>query len=100
MVAQYFTAAHDFQRKTEALPLQAADILAWHWRKSVVDRSNGRMKPRADYLSLLEQEEKYFAALDAATMFYLLEKMTRSQNPNVITFKIAHRTGPFIPYSE
>jgi hypothetical protein len=101
VAAQYFHGTHRFRRKTEALPLQAADILAWHWRKNVVDRSRGRMTTRADYLSLLEQKDKYFVVhLDGKNMLFLLETISRSQNPSVTTFKITYRTGPFVPYSE
>lgn len=46
--------SHTFCDKRKFIPLQAADILAWQWRKWVKDQSSGQTKPRADLLSLIE----------------------------------------------
>jgi hypothetical protein len=69
----YRYASHQFSQKTDAVPLQAADVLAWHWRKNTVERSKGNPKLRKDLASLLEQHEKYFVThFDLKTLLELL----------------------------
>lgn len=51
---KYLHASDTFASKKDVLPLQAADILAWQWRKNVMERMKGNMKPRADLMSLLD----------------------------------------------
>lgn len=45
--------SHSFRLKEESTPLQAADILAWHWRDQCVRASNA-IKTRADFLPLID----------------------------------------------
>lgn len=49
--------SHTFGDKRQFIPLQAADILAWQWRKRVKDELSGVTRPRADFLSLIERPQ-------------------------------------------
>lgn len=51
----YRYAGHAFIPKTKAVLLQTADILAWHWRKHLADKKNGKPGMRKDLLSLLDK---------------------------------------------
>lgn len=89
---QYRYSTHSFSDKNAAIPLQAADVLAWHWRKNIVERSKNNFKLRADLASLLEQHEKYFTThFDARTLAGFLDMVVRSQNPSVMTFMITYK---------
>jgi hypothetical protein len=53
--AQYQYGSHEFRTKREAVPLQAADLLAWHW---YTDKKRGdRRRPRADLVELLRPKD-------------------------------------------
>lgn len=45
-------AGHAFVEKKQALPLQAADMLAWHLRHHHVRYAEGFHEPRADFIAL------------------------------------------------
>lgn len=49
--------AHAFLDKRNALPLQAADMLAWLHRNHLMKVREGRMKPRADFLALVRPRD-------------------------------------------
>jgi hypothetical protein len=49
----YRYGGHAFADKSKATALQTGDILAWQWRKLIVDEKKGR-RPRKDLHSLLE----------------------------------------------
>lgn len=49
--------AHAFLDKRNALPLQAADMLAWFHRNHLMKVREGRTKPRADFLALVRPRD-------------------------------------------
>jgi hypothetical protein len=51
---KYLHASDTFASKKKVPLLQAADILAWQWRKDVVARLMGNLKTRRDLMSLLD----------------------------------------------
>lgn len=65
MIAKYgpdvadfmFYNAHAFLDKKDALPLQAADMLAWLHRNHIMKAQAGRTKPRADFLALVRPKD-------------------------------------------
>jgi hypothetical protein len=78
----YSYGSHAFVTKAQAIPLQAADILAWHWRKYIRDRSNGKLKPRADLASLWTQPLKYrMHHFDAPILMEFLQAQVHMQKP-------------------
>jgi Protein of unknown function (DUF3800) len=82
--AAYRYGGHAFVTKQQCLPLQAADILAWHWRKYIHDRSAGKLNPRADLASLWTQPLKYnMHHLDTPAMLEFLQTQVQMQNPSV-----------------
>jgi hypothetical protein len=49
--------AHAFLDKRNALPLQAADMLAWLHRNQLIKEREGRTKPRADFRALMRPKD-------------------------------------------
>lgn len=49
--------AHAFLDKRNALPLQAADMLAWLHRNHLIKVREGRTRPRADFLALVRPKD-------------------------------------------
>jgi hypothetical protein len=49
--------AHAFLDKRNALPLQAADMLAWLHRNHLMNVRKGRTKPRADFVALVRPRD-------------------------------------------
>src|SRR5690606_12087401 len=49
--------SHAFLDKRNALPLQAADLLAWLHRNHLIKLREGRGKPRADLLALVRPRD-------------------------------------------
>lgn len=49
--------AHSFVDKAVGLPLQAADMLAWHYRHYLDRLKDGHTKPRADYTALIREQD-------------------------------------------
>ncbi|GAA0338168.1 hypothetical protein GCM10009087_55810 [Sphingomonas oligophenolica] len=49
--------AHAFLDKRNALPLQAADLLAWLYRNHLIRAAQGNMKPRKDFLALVRPKD-------------------------------------------
>lgn len=53
--ALYKHRSHAFRDKRDAVLLQCADILAWQWRKYLLDKVRGKTAMRKDLISLLEK---------------------------------------------
>jgi hypothetical protein len=69
---------HAFMEKSEALPLQAADFLAWHARKYAVDKiQKGKDSYRADFRALLRPQD-LGVTLDEIQMLDYREDLMRS----------------------
>ena len=53
---RYFS--HTFADKSDAPPLQAADMLAWQMRKFHKDRLDGKDEPRKDFVALIRPHDR------------------------------------------
>ncbi|HTW38541.1 MAG TPA: DUF3800 domain-containing protein [Steroidobacteraceae bacterium] len=75
---KYRHASDTFASKRDVVMLQTADILAWQWRKNVMERMKGNMRIRADLKSLLDipTENIHF---DAQTIFEFLSLLKRNR---------------------
>jgi len=51
--SRYRAVGYSFGEKRRVRPLQAADILAWHWHKDLLRRDKGLVKHRGDFSDLL-----------------------------------------------
>lgn len=54
---QFFYASHAFAGKTERLPLQAADLLAWQWFTHKKKKLQGAARDRADLVALMRPQD-------------------------------------------
>lgn len=57
---RYRYGSHTFGEKRLILPTQAADLLAWQWRKHLIRRANHQCE-RLDFASLLQHATKYLS---------------------------------------
>jgi hypothetical protein len=78
LVEHYRYGGHGFPLKENTPPLWAADIFAWQWRKALKDRAHGKMKPRADLLSLMENKEHWSIHFDKKTILAFADQVRKT----------------------
>ena len=81
----FFYSSHAFVDKRAALPLQAADMLAWQHRHYELRKREGKEQPRKDFAALARPHD-LFASVEHSDvqkmkLFYEFTQQTASQNP-------------------
>lgn len=71
-------AGHAFLDKKEAVPLQAADMLAWQHRHYYARLAKGYEKPRADFAALIRPQDME-THIEAGQIHLLRERMIATQ---------------------
>lgn len=72
---KYKYKSHTFIDKTEARPLQAADVLAWQWYKDDKRRNSGISEPRGDLRHLMSKVPHYARHADADRLRHMVNRL-------------------------